>query len=118
MVWLSVEQHPFPKGEFIAAWIDKDDEIAQIEWYTHLGGANFMNVNTSNINEFDPESDILIRQPPNFWIAIPPTPKEFWDNNNHHISDWGEAVCDYLDNVSDEEFKQRCIEVGILEDDK
>ena len=67
-------------------------------------------------SEFDPESDILIRQPPNFWIAMPPTSKELW--NNHHISDWGEAVCDYLDNVSDEEFKQRCIEVGILEDDK
>jgi len=113
MKWLSIKHHPFPKGEFLAAWIDKDDEIAQIEWYTYLGGATFMNVNSSNINEFDPTNINLIRQPPNYWIPVPFTDKQFYAELEKTCEPkWGD-----IDSLSDEEFVDGLVATDIIDAD-
>jgi len=111
MKWLSTKHHPFPNGEFLAAWIDEDGEIAQIEWYAYLGGASFMNVNSSNINEFDTTDIHLIRQPPNHWTPVPFTDKQFYAELEKTCKPkWGD-----IDELSDEEFVDGLIAVDIIE---
>ena len=131
MIWLNVKDHPYPDGEFIGGWIDKDGELAAMEWFTYLGFDNFMNVNSSNINEFDSSSDILIRQPPNVWVNLPLTAKKFSEQlpkepapldaeyyakmTDTEFRDKLIKLDDFFDDITDEEFIQQCKDAGIFE---
>ena len=128
MIWLDVKHHPYPDGEFIGGWIDKDGELAALEWFTYLGEDTFMNVNSNNINEFDSSCDILIRQPPNFWSCLPLTPEQFGEHatveseelnvDKMEKGDFRDSIIrldEFFDNITDEEFIQQCRDAGIFE---
>ena len=70
-MWISVNDESFPNEEFLAAWIEDDGDIAQIEWYVSFDVDSFMNMNSMNINKFDKNDTQLIRRPPTHWMYIP-----------------------------------------------